>query len=78
MIALEVTKKQGFTLSLEDTFLRKPQGRQIDPPSLLRVKKNYLFKHHDLFPDSIENVLTRVTLGKGFAFYKVFYAKFSF
>ena len=37
MIMLEVTKKQSFTLSLEDTFLEKPQGEegrgcQIDPP----------------------------------------------
>ena len=26
MIILKVTKIQGFTLSLEDTFLEKPQG----------------------------------------------------
>ena len=26
-------KKQGFTLSLEDTFLEKQQGGQIDPPA---------------------------------------------
>ena len=26
-------KKQGFTLSLEDTFLEKPQGGQIDSPA---------------------------------------------
>ena len=26
MIILKVTKKPGFTLSLEDTFLEKPQG----------------------------------------------------
>ena len=36
-IVLKVTKKQGFTLSLEDTFFEKPQGGgwvgdQIDPP----------------------------------------------
>ena len=31
-------KKQGFTLSLADTNLEKPQGAQIDPtPNLLRV-----------------------------------------
>ena len=30
-------KKQGFTLSLEDTFLEKPEGGQIDTPSLFRV-----------------------------------------
>ena len=35
MIMLKVTKKQSFTLSLEDTFLEKPQeegGCQIEPP----------------------------------------------
>ena len=32
-VILKVTKKQGFTLSLEDTFLEKPQGGdQIEPP----------------------------------------------
>ena len=33
MIRLKVTKNQGFTLSLEDTFLEKPQGEedQIEP-----------------------------------------------
>ena len=32
MIVLKVTKKQGFTLSLEDIFLEKRQGwGQIDP-----------------------------------------------
>ena len=25
-IILKVTKKQGFTLSVEDTFFKKPQG----------------------------------------------------
>ena len=47
MIKLKVTKNQGFTLSLEDTSLKKPQrkgrkgaGRQINTPSqiFLRVK----------------------------------------
>ena len=42
-IVLKVTKKQGFTLSLEDTFFEKPQGGgwvgdQIDPPRHIRVK----------------------------------------
>ena len=32
MIILKVTKRQGFTLSLEDTFFEKPQRGQIDPP----------------------------------------------
>ena len=34
MIILKVTKNQGFTLSLEDTFFEKPQGGQIDPQGL--------------------------------------------
>ena len=42
-IILELTKYQGFTLSLEDTFFEKPQGGQIDPPpplpSRFRVKQ---------------------------------------
>ena len=32
-IILKVTKNQGFTLSLESTIFKKPQGwGQIDPP----------------------------------------------
>ena len=40
MIILKVTKKQGFTLSLEDTFLEKPQGGrcQTDPPAFLGLR----------------------------------------
>ena len=49
MIILKVTKDQGFTFSLEDTFFKKPQGGggQIDPtsppplPSRFRVKVKY-------------------------------------
>ena len=39
---LKVTKSQVFILSLEDTFLEKPQGEgQVDPsPSRLRAKRN--------------------------------------
>ena len=39
-IILNVTKSQGFTLSLEDKFFEKPQGRagQIGPPNRFRVK----------------------------------------
>ena len=34
MIILKVTKNQGFTLSLEDTFFEKPQGGgEIDHPT---------------------------------------------
>ena len=51
MIILKVIQNQGFTLSLEDAFLQKPQkgwggggwggggGAQNDPSSLLSVKK---------------------------------------
>ena len=43
MIILKLTKKQGFILSLEDTFFEKQQEEggwgQIDNPSRLRVKK---------------------------------------
>ena len=44
MIISKVTKNQDFTLSLEDTFLEKPQGgvkgAQIDlSASILRVNK---------------------------------------
>ena len=44
MIILKVTKNQGFTLRLEDTFLEKPQGSQFDPLSRFRVKKMKLAK----------------------------------
>ena len=37
MIILKVTKKQGFTLGLEDTIFKRPRGwggwAQIEPPS---------------------------------------------
>ena len=32
-IMLKVTKNQGFTLSLGDTFFEKPQGGQSEPSS---------------------------------------------
>ena len=38
MIILTVSKNQGFTLSLEDTFFKKPQRSQIDPPAVLRLR----------------------------------------
>ena len=42
MIILKVTRKQGFTLSLEDTFFEKPQEEgQIDRPTRFKVK-NYI------------------------------------
>ena len=41
-IISKVTKNQGFTLSLEDTFFQKPlgEGGQIDTPSRFRVERN--------------------------------------
>ena len=36
-IVLKVTKSQGFTLSLEDTFLEKPKGVVKLTPSLLAI-----------------------------------------
>ena len=39
-VILKVTKIQGFTLSLEDTFFKKPQGKgevQIDAPAVLEL-----------------------------------------
>ena len=46
-IILKVTKNQGFTLSLEDTFSEKPRGGQIEPPppSPFRVKGEYFDKY---------------------------------
>ena len=38
MIILKVSKKQGFALSQENTFLEKPLIRKT--PNLFRVKKN--------------------------------------
>ena len=35
---------QGFNPSLEDTFLEKPEGGQIDPLCLFRVKIIQIFK----------------------------------
>ena len=47
MIILKVTKNKGFTLSLEDTFFEKPQGKggggvKLIPPSRFRVKPSQI------------------------------------
>ena len=39
MIILKVTIMQVFTLSLQDTFLEKPQGGQVDPPQPFFVNR---------------------------------------
>ena len=42
MIILKVTKSQGFTISLSDTFFKKPQGAESNwpppPQAVLRLK----------------------------------------
>ena len=55
MIILKVPKNQGFTLSLEDTFLEKPQGGggggggQIDPrPPVQAVLCRFMVKMNPL------------------------------
>ena len=39
MIILKVTKNQGFTFSLDDTFFEKPKGGVNLTPSRFRVKQ---------------------------------------
>ena len=64
MIILKVTKKQGFTLSLEDTFFEKPQeGGQIDRPSRFRVKKYIMLDKICISPSMcLENGYIRLVL----------------
>ena len=48
MMILKVTKTQGFTLSLEDTFFEKQQGGvKLTPPIRFRVKNfaKFMEKH---------------------------------
>ena len=54
MIILKFTKNQGFHLSLEDTFLEKPQGNIKLTPSFLRLIIREIF----------ENLLQTVTFCK--------------
>ena len=39
-IILKVTKNQGFSLTLEDTLLEKPQGGRVilTPPAVLELR----------------------------------------
>ena len=53
-IMLKISKNQGFTLSLEDTFFKKPQewgrgGGQIDTPSRFRVKSDSQLSNKSLY-----------------------------
>ena len=65
-IILKVTKNQGFTLSLEDTFSEKPQEGQIEPPppSLFRVKGEYLDKY-GLHINNIDTLILTKSLLSG-------------
>ena len=63
VIILKVTKNQGFTLSLWDTFFEKPQGggRQIDsPPSPSRFRAN-----NNIAPAIIDDLFTKSCLEFG-------------
>ena len=67
---LKVTKKQSFTLSLEDTFFEKPQGecggRQFDPPFLqqevIKVRHIVLYGLHNKFTKSINQLQNKRSL----------------
>ena len=52
MIILKVTRNQGFTLSLEDTFFEKPQGGSI-------CKKN-IFLKKNIFEFNVEASGTQI------------------
>ena len=62
MIVLKVTKNQGFTLNLEDTFFGEPQGGgQIDHPlsilALNKAKSNFfhaVLSWYVIFSDIIQ------------------------
>ena len=62
MVILKVTKNQGFTLSLDDTFLKKPQGG-VDMLEKFKnlnvhmsIKIHFLFSHLHRFPENFEAV----------------------
>ena len=62
-IILKVTEKQGFTLSLEDTFFGKPQGRSVDPPAVLGLMLWYFFSSYQVtklqsFESGMSDVIT--------------------
>ena len=63
MIILKVTKNQGFTLSLEDTFFEKPQEvGQFDSRVFSLI----------MFGVSVSTNKTRRTLNKCFLFQRLF------
>ena len=50
MIILKVTRNQGFTLSLENTIYKKPQG---EPHNLFRVKFFFTFENSVISANSV-------------------------
>ena len=81
MIKLKITKKRDFTLSLEMSFLEKPQGAQIDPSTLLlpqslislfrisRQKKTWLLHLPETLKVYKNNFNTSMHWNKKFKFY---------
>ena len=59
MIMLKVSKKQGFTLPLGDTFLEKPQGVQIETPAFLGLSFKMKQKTN-LIPEEIYSVFYEI------------------
>ena len=50
-VILKVAKQQGFTLSLENKCLKKPQGRGAGvslSPSLIKLRENLFFSASNL------------------------------
>ena len=45
MIILKITKSQGFTFPLEDTFFEKPQGSNWLPPAVLGLRAPFFTEH---------------------------------
>ena len=54
MVILNVTRNQGFTLSLEDTFFEKPQVRPIDLPAVLGLTLKQIFWKTKTFIQKLE------------------------
>ena len=48
MIILKATKNQGFTLSLEGTFIEKPSGQSDWPPAVLELISSIRAYYHNL------------------------------
>ena len=63
MIILKVTKKQGFTLSLKNIFIKKVTGGgQIDFPAFLGLKKYWMMINtfmFEMFTDFLFEILNK-------------------